>query len=99
MTCTGHNTPGWYKLHVTFHVPYFIIILISEHELECHSYRKKSYGKGIGGTVSEVAQEENEINIILVNKSKVQMVQWYLSSAVYKAGTLLTASGIALITV
>jgi hypothetical protein len=36
---------------------------------------EQSCGKGIGGTVSEVAQEENEINITLVNKSKVQMVQ------------------------
>jgi hypothetical protein len=49
--------------------------------------------------VSEVAQEENEINITLVNKSKVQMVQWYLSSAVYKVGALLTAGGITSITV
>lgn len=86
---TGHNTAGWHKLHITFHVPYFIMIVISE----------QSCGKGIGGTVSEVAQEENEINITLVNKSKVQMVQWYLSSAVYKVGALLTAGGITSITV
>jgi hypothetical protein len=39
------------------------------------SYMKKSCGKGNGGTVSEVAREENEINIILVNRSKIQMAQ------------------------
>jgi hypothetical protein len=51
------------------------MILISEHELECHSYREKSCGKGNGGAVSQVFQEDNEINIIFVNRSKVQMAQ------------------------